>query len=31
MNIEFHTPYGKVPEKLVSDIRNEMLEIKYAK
>ena len=27
MTIEFHTPHGKVPEKLVSTIRNEVLEL----
>ena len=29
MNIEFHTPYGKVSEKLISDISNEMLELSH--
>lgn len=29
MTIEFHTAYGKVPEKLVSDIRNEILELSH--
>ena|ERR1035437_369115 len=29
MTIEFHTPYGKVSEKLVSNIRNEMLELSH--
>ena len=27
MNIEFQTPYKKVSEKLISEIRNEIMEI----
>jgi ArsR family metal-binding transcriptional regulator len=29
MNIEFHTPYNKVSEKLISEIRNEILELSH--
>lgn len=29
MTIEFHTPYGKVSEKLVNSIRNDMLELSH--
>ncbi len=29
MTIEFHTAYGKVSEKLVSDMRNEILELSH--
>ena len=29
MTIEFHTAYGKVSEKLVTDIRNEILELSH--
>ncbi|MEP7106655.1 MAG: HPF/RaiA family ribosome-associated protein [Ferruginibacter sp.] len=29
MTMEFHTAYGKVPEKLVNDIRNEILELSH--
>lgn len=29
MTIEFNSPYGKVPEKLVRDIRNEILELSH--
>jgi ribosome-associated translation inhibitor RaiA len=29
MTIEFHTPSGKVPEKLVSEIRNEILGLSH--
>jgi ribosome-associated translation inhibitor RaiA len=29
MKIEFQTPYGKVPEKLVSEIRNEIIELTH--
>jgi ribosome-associated translation inhibitor RaiA len=29
MNIEFHTPFNKVSEKLVSEIRNELLELSH--
>ncbi|MBL0146242.1 MAG: hypothetical protein IPP48_11175 [Chitinophagaceae bacterium] len=29
MNIEFQTPYKKVPEKLISLIRNEILEFSH--
>ena len=29
MTIEFHTAYGKVSEKLITDIRNEMLELSH--
>ena len=29
MTIEFQTDYGKVPEKLVSDMRNEILELSH--
>ncbi len=29
MNIEFQTPYGKVSEKLVDDIRNRILELSH--
>jgi len=29
MNIEFHTPYGKVPDALVQDIRNKVLEFSH--
>lgn len=29
MNIEFHTAYGKVPEALVQDIRNKVLEFSH--
>lgn len=29
MTIEFHTAYGKVSEKLVSDIRNEILKLSH--
>jgi len=29
MTIEFQTPYGKIPEKLVSKIRNEILELSH--
>jgi len=29
MTIEFHTAYGKISEKLVTDIRNEILELSH--
>lgn len=29
MTIEFHTPSGKVPEKLISDVRNEILGLSH--
>ena len=29
MTIEFQTPYGKVSEKLVNDIRNEVLKLSH--
>ena len=29
MNIEFHTPYNKVSEKLVTEIRNELLGLSH--
>lgn len=29
MTIEFHTPYAKVSEKQVNDIRNEILELSH--
>ncbi|MGZ8557441.1 MAG: hypothetical protein ACXWWC_03870 [Chitinophagaceae bacterium] len=29
MTIEFQTPYGKIPEKLVSKIRNEILKLSH--
>jgi len=29
MTIEFNTPYGKVPEKLISDIRNEIIQLSH--
>ena len=29
MTIEFNTSYGKVPEKLVRDIRNEIVELSH--
>ena len=29
MNIEFHTAYGKVPDKVVQDIRNKVLEFSH--
>lgn len=29
MTIEFQTPYGKVPEKLISQIRNKILELTH--
>ena len=30
MNIEFQTPYKKVSEKLISEIRNEIMEISHS-
>jgi len=29
MNIEFHTAYGKVPDKLIKDIRDKVLEFSH--
>jgi len=29
MNIEFHTPYNKVSEKLITEIRNEILALSH--
>ena len=29
MTIEFHTAYGKVSKKLITDIRNEMLKLSH--
>lgn len=29
MTIEFHTPHGKISEKLVNNIRNKMLELSH--
>jgi putative sigma-54 modulation protein len=29
MTIEFQTPYGKIPEKLVNKIRNKILELSH--
>lgn len=29
MTIEFHTPYEKVPEKLISSIRDEIMELSH--
>ena len=29
MTIEFHTPFGKVSEKLVSSIRNDVMELSH--